>query len=494
MTATPSSTRALFREALALVRSYPLDPDQPPPALGGWTSTLPSTTPQRAGEEVAGHPGDLWSIAEQLQSGGITIADLAAESRSHIDRYSDELGAYDHVADTSADVTTLIAEARAGMWRSALHGVPISIKDVIHVTGMPTGGGSAAYPRRFAREEGLAVRRLREAGALFTGKVASHEFALGVTTPQSRNPWDARRIPGGSSGGSAISIVTGMSAASLGTDTRASIRVPAALSGTVGFKPSFGQVPAGGLLTLSWSMDHIAPMGRSVRDIALLMDVLTASPGTHRQALPGSVHGRRFVTSAALRTGAEPGVDRAFSAVLALLESLGATVIEGDRPTRDDLALANAAGMIVSRCEAATYHRDLGTDLERCTPETRDQLAEAEAVAAMDYVRAHRLRALLRERFVSALAEADALIMPTSKVLAPRVEHAGEYLLVLSENCIPWSFVDMPAISLPAGMVDGLPVGVQIVGWPGGDLGTLSLAHGLETLLDPLPAWQPERL
>src|SRR5262249_5554742 len=141
--------------------------------------------------------------------------------------------------------------------------------------------------------------RLRAAGALFTGKVASHEFALGVTTPQSRNPWDPRRIPGGSSGGSAISVVTGMAVASLGTDTRASIRVPAALSGVVGFKPSLGRIPTDGLITLSWSMDHVAPIARSVRDVALLTDVLTAGDGLYRRSLPGSVASRRLVASPA---------------------------------------------------------------------------------------------------------------------------------------------------------------------------------------------------
>jgi aspartyl-tRNA(Asn)/glutamyl-tRNA(Gln) amidotransferase subunit A len=485
-----SPTRAFFREALALVRSYPLDPDDPPPALGGWPAPPDATRGHPRSGDVCGRSGDLCEHIARLRAGETTVAAIAASSRGRIERFNGSFGAFEYVVDTSAEVDLLSAEAAAGRWRGPLHGIPVSVKDVIHVAGMPTSGSSAAYGRAVAVAEGLAVQRLREAGALIAGKTVSHEFALGVTTPQSGNPWDPRRIPGGSSGGSAISVVTGMADASLGTDTRASIRVPAALSGAVGFKPSFGRVPADGILTLSWSMDHVAPMARSVRDIAALMDVLTASPGMYRSGLPGSVAERRFVTSPALRHGCDDAVRAALDATLAALVSAGADVVERGAPSADDLMLANAAGMIVSRCEAATYHQDLGTLLARCTAETAEQLAEATAVQATDYVRAQRLRALLRRRLLAALEGADALIMPTSKVLAPFREDAGGFLLVLSENCIPWSFVDLPAISLPAGMGQGLPIGVQLVGRPGADVDLLGLAHGLEELLPPLPEWK----
>lgn len=491
-----NSTQGFFRQALAYVRAYPLDEAAPGPALGGWPDTGASRssgdghlTPLKG--EVHGVSGDLWSLSEKLRSGVLTIEELAAQSRERIARYNSRFGAFEYVADTAGVVAQLAAEARNGRWRSPLHGLPLSIKDVIHVQGMPTTGSSAAYPKRIAPTEGIAVRRLRAAGAVFVGKATSHEFALGVTTPQARNPWDERRIPGGSSGGSAISIVTGMASASLGTDTRASIRVPAALTGTVGFKPSLGRVPVDGLITLSWSMDHIAPMGRSVRDIALLMDVLTASPGLYTGALPGSVAGRQLVYSPAVLKGCDPAVAAAFQSVLAVAADAGAEVSEGPVPSEDDLALANAAGMIVSRCEAAGYHRDLGTDLTRCTPETATQLQEAANATAVDYLRAQRLRNLLRQRIVRALDDVDALIMPTAKVLAPRREEADQYLLVLAENCIPWSFIGLPAISLPAGLVDGLPAGIQLVGRPDGDVALLALAHGLERLLPPLPLWHP---
>jgi aspartyl-tRNA(Asn)/glutamyl-tRNA(Gln) amidotransferase subunit A len=492
MTAALDGTaRRLFREALELVRSYPLGDPDTPPALGGWPAPAPAPPHHREGTP-AGRPDDLWSLAGRLRAGDTTIAEEMARSRERIIRFSGRYNAFEHVANTDAVVAERTAEARAGRWRGPLHGVPFSVKDVIHVAGMPTVASSDAYPNRLAESDGLAVHRLRQAGAIVVGKTSTHEFALGVTSPQARNPWDSTRIPGGSSGGSAISIVTGMAAASLGTDTRASIRVPAALCGVVGFKASYGRVPADGLVTLSWSMDHITPMARSVRDIALLMDVLTGAPDIYRAALPGSVRGKRFRYAPAFLDGAEAGVAAVFDEALRAASAAGAAIVEADAPTAEDLALANAAGMIVSRCEAASYHQDLGTELSRCTPETFGQLAEATGVLATDYLRAQRLRTVLRARILAALGEADAFIMPTSKVLAPRVREADQYLLVLSENCIPWSFVDLPAISVPVGLACGLPVGLQIVGPPGGDLSTLALAHGIESLLPPLPVWTPD--
>ncbi len=169
----------------------------------------------------------------------------------------------------------------------------------------------------------------------------------------------------------------------------------------------------------------------------------------------------------------------------------GGIVVRQDEPTADDLELANAAGMIVSRAEAAHYHREAGTELSRCSAEVRSQLQEAATLKAIDYVRCLRLRHQLHERFMAALANADLLIMPTSKVVAPPRETADQYLLVLSENCVPWSFAGFPAISIHAGMADGLPVGVQLVAKPGHDASLIALAYAIERLLPEVPAWRP---
>ncbi|HEX6513405.1 MAG TPA: amidase, partial [Chloroflexota bacterium] len=216
--------------------------------------------------------GPLLRASAEIHAGRLTCAALLERSLQ---------AAIDHGAKTGAIVTVLEdqarraadeldAELRAGRWRGPLHGIPITVKDNIDVAGAPTLAGSAAYAER-PRADATAVQRLREAGAVIVAKVATHEFALGVTTPQARHPQDPSRIPGGSSGGSAISIATGMALGSVGTDTRASIRVPAALCGVTGFKPTYGLIPADGIVWLSWTMDHIGLLAGSVGDAACLV-------------------------------------------------------------------------------------------------------------------------------------------------------------------------------------------------------------------------------
>ncbi|HLF79788.1 MAG TPA: amidase [Dehalococcoidia bacterium] len=478
----------MFRDALEIVRNHVLRPERKP-AFSLPSAPARKVTPKDGPSE--GVDGDLWSIAEALRDGSLTVEGLIESARRRIESYDQRLGAFEYVADVRQEAETLAAEAASSSWRGLLHGIPISVKDIIDVAGMPTTGSSKALPARLAHKDSTAVARLKAAGALIMGKTVTHEFALGVTTPQSRNPWDESRVPGGSSGGSAISIVTGMSAASLGTDTRASIRVPAALCGLVGFRPTTGLVPIDRWLPLSWSMDVLAPMARSVRDVALLMDVLTDQPGGYTGGLPGSLTDLRIAYANPFSSGTEAGVLSCFESALGGASNAGARVSEQTGPSDYLLQLSNMTGMVVSRVEAAHAHHEAGTNLAACTPEVRDQLSEAMLVSGTDYVRCLRIREELYERFLALFENADLLLMPTSKVVAPPRKEAERYLLVLSENCIHWSLVGFPAISLFCGLSDGLPVGVQMVAPPGQDAFLLSAAHALERLLPPAPTWSP---
>jgi Asp-tRNA(Asn)/Glu-tRNA(Gln) amidotransferase A subunit family amidase len=228
-----------------------------------------------------------------------------------------------------------------------------------------------------------------------------------------------------------------------------------------------------------------------VRDVALMMDVLTSSGQVYRDALPGSLAGMRLAYSNAFLTGAEPSVRDAFDNALQAATRAGADVRERRDPTSDDLALCNTAGMIVSRAEAAQSHLEAGTDLSLCTDEVGGQLSEAHELLATDYLRCLRIRDELYNRFMAMFDDTDLLIMPTSKVVAPLRSEADRYLMALSENCIAWSLLGMPAISLFAGMADGLPVGVQLVAPPGQDAFLLACAHALEAELPVVPSWQP---
>jgi aspartyl-tRNA(Asn)/glutamyl-tRNA(Gln) amidotransferase subunit A len=487
----PSSLSASeqFQIALDHIRHHKLDTQERRPLLN-----LSATPPRRGikGEgAVGGVRGDMWDTAARLRLGSLSVDDVVARAKQRISDHAERLNAFEYVANVDANAASMAREAASGAWRGPLHGLPISVKDIIDVQGMPTTGSSRALPPRIAEFDARAVDRLRTAGALIMGKSVTHEFALGVTTPQSHSPWDESRIPGGSSGGSVISVVTGMALGSLGTDTRASIRVPSALSSAVGFRPTTGVVPVDRWLCLSWSMDVFAPMARSVRDVALMMDMLTASGQVYRDALPGSLAGLRVAYSDAFLTGSEPSVRDAFDNALQAATHAGAHVWQRSNPTSDDLALCNTAGMIVSRAEAAQAHLEAGTDLALCTDEVGGQLGEAREVLATDYLRCLRIRDELYDRFMAMFDDTDLLIMPTSKVVAPPRSEADRYLMALSENCIAWSLLGMPAISLYMGSANGLPMGVQLVAPPGQDEFLLACAHALEAELPMMPEWQP---
>ncbi|MHB8574459.1 MAG: amidase [Dehalococcoidia bacterium] len=302
-------TREVFRNALEQLSSYtPRQTDLPAfsyrlerphvhRALGEPLRDVVSVPPASGGATVA-------EALRQMASGELTAEALVADAYTAIAARGQELNAFTCIrprAEAEAEAQVLDAERRQGRIRGPLHGITLSVKDVIHVRGLPTSASSRVPDLDLQAEDASAVARLRAAGAIVIGKTSTHEFALGVTTPQSRNPWDPARLPGGSSGGTAIAVATGMSLASLGTDTRASIRVPAALCGTVGFKATYGLIPTDGVLMLSWGLDHVAPMTKNVEDAALLLDVLAqgasangASDQSFSQALHHSVAGPRI--------------------------------------------------------------------------------------------------------------------------------------------------------------------------------------------------------
>jgi aspartyl-tRNA(Asn)/glutamyl-tRNA(Gln) amidotransferase subunit A len=457
----PSVAAASFADALSLLRSQAIEPAERVVPFAyqapAW-SPAPTVAPPRP---PAGGP--LAAAVAGQRDGTVSSVDLVESCLRAIDSRDAELAAMVevHAEEALADAAAADAERAAGEWRGPLHGVPMTVKDIIDVAGFMTRAGSLAYSR-LAYDDAPAVAMLRRAGAVIVAKASTHEFALGVTTPQSRNPHDPTRIPGGSSGGSAISVATGMALASLGTDTRASIRVPAALSGVVGIKATHGAVPTAGIVSLSWTMDHVAPMAATVGDAAIVLSVLLG--GDFSGARPAS--GLRVGVPAAAFEGVDPGIVDLVDAALGGLQEVGNLILPVERPDRLDLDVASAAGLGVSRCEAASVHRTLGLDRSLYTDEVGDQLDAADGVLAVDYLDAQRVRGQLAERLLRCFDGADVLAMPTTATTAPLVADAGRHLMRLARNAIPWSFVGFPAISVPAGMVDGLPVGLQIVAPP----------------------------
>ncbi len=469
-----------FAWALDLLKDWELDDPERRVAFDLWAGEEKSPTGDWPVEPVEAG-GAIAQTRARLLAGEVTSAQLVEDALAIAAEVNDELvGFVELTAEAArADAAERDRELSEGIVRGRLHGIPVTIKDVIHVAGVPTRCGSDAFAT-VPEQDAWAVARLREAGAVILGKVSTHEFALGVTSPQSRNPHDVTRIPGGSSGGSAVAVSTGMGLASLCTDTRASSRVPAALSGVVGIKPTYGAIPTRGVVPLGWTMDHVGVIAGNVADAVSTLDLLRGGEPA-AVALNAGVEGLTIGLPIASFEEVDPEVEASVRAGVAALIAAGANEVDLETPGHDEFAGANAGGLITSRCEAATFHRELGTDRELYWPEVRDQLNAADDVLATDYLRAQRYRGWLRERMLAVFDDVDALVMPTVPVLAPPVEDADDYLTILSRNAILWSFVGFPAISVPvAPASSGLPIGLQVVAPPNGEAVLAAVAAAVE--------------
>ncbi len=412
--------------------------------------------------------------------------DAIADANGRLNAFITVLG-----DEALAQARTADGEIAAGRYRGPLHGIPISIKDVIDLKGIPTTAASRVRIGHVAAKDAPVIARLREAGAIFIGKTNLHEFAFGVTSEDSafgpaRNPHDPERSPGGSSGGSAAAIVAGMSLASVGTDTGGSIRIPAAACGIVGLKPQRGDLSCAGVVPLSPTLDHVGPMTRSVGDARLMYNVMR---GAAREGAPQPVAApprlglpRRYFLD---RLDTE--VRRAFEATLARLGDAGCVLEDVDIRHAGDIA---PVYLHVSLAEAARYHAPaLDTKPQDYTKPVRLRLELGRYVLAEDYLRALHGRRVLRAEVDAALAGRDGLILPTLPIPAPPIgaatvpietgsEPVRSALLRLTQL---FNLTGHPAISIPCGTTsDGLPCGCQIVGLHGHTLHLLDLAEMLE--------------
>jgi aspartyl-tRNA(Asn)/glutamyl-tRNA(Gln) amidotransferase subunit A len=367
-------------------------------------------------------------------------------------------------------------ELAAGHDRGPLHGVPISLKDLLDVRGTPTTAASRVRDGHIAERDAPAVSHLRQAGAVFVGKTNLHEFAFGTTTEDSaygpaRNPHDPTRSPGGSSGGSAISVATGMALATIGTDTGGSIRIPAAACGIVGLKPSFGDVSTDGVVPLSRTCDHIGPLTRTVTDAWLVYRALLGA-AIPKPPAPGPVSGLRLaVLRGYFCDVLDDEVRARFEERLDVLRRAGARIDEIDiRHARD----VGPVYLHISVGDAAAYHAaTLESMPERYTPNVRLRLEMGRYILAEDYVRALAGRDVLRREVDAALAERDALVLPTLPIPPPPIGAATVTVggteepvrnLMLRLTSL-FNLTGHPAIALPGGTTSsGLPCSTQLVG------------------------------
>ncbi|MDP3064298.1 MAG: amidase [Chloroflexota bacterium] len=395
-------------------------------------------------------------------------------------------------------------EAAAGVLRGPLHGVPIGIKDIIHVKGVRTTAGSRIMADTVAVEDAEVLARLKRSGAIVVGKTNCHEFAWGGTNINPHygachNPWDLARIPGGSSGGSAAAVAAGLCAAALGSDTGGSIRAPAHFCGIVGIKPTLGRVSRHGVVPLSWSLDTVGPMTRTVEDAAILLGVMAGRDSKdfacsrrtapdYSKALAGNIRGLRVgLPKRYFYEALDPRVERAVKAALAVLERLGAVISEVSFPSIDE---APSLGRVIMMSEASAFHdpwlrsrpQDYGADV-------RLRLEQGRLFLATDYVRAQQARTVISRQYASLLEQVDVLVTPTCPVPSPLI--AGERIVlggeqvdahaVVSRFTRPFNLVGAPTISIPCGYTEsGLPIGLQIAGRLFDEASVLRVAHAYE--------------
>jgi aspartyl-tRNA(Asn)/glutamyl-tRNA(Gln) amidotransferase subunit A len=449
---------------------------------------------------VVNHPFSIAELAPRVRRNEISPVQIVEECLSRIAKLNPVLNAFITVTGPSALAEARAAEAeiQRGRWRGPLHGLPVSLKDLIDAAGIRTTAASAIGNHRVPGEDAEVVRRLRQAGAVILGKNNLHEFAYGGSSlisnfGEARNPWDVTRITGGSSGGSAAAVVAAMSCVSIGTDTAGSIREPGALCGCVGLKPTYGRVPIRGVIPLATSLDHVGPIAMSVADSAIVLQAIAGYDAAditsadvpvpdYVSAAQGDVKSLRAgVPRAYFYEQLDPEVAAAMEHALAGIKTMVASLREVslDVPTDRTLQMA----------EAYAYHaQNLSQHAAQYDPETVRRIRTGEAISAAEYIRSRRQLEEARRDIGKVFAEVDVLVTPTTPMPAPRIDDLRTNPdalrpaeLTLLRHTRPFNVWGLPAISVPCGFTQsGLPIGLQIAGPMWREDLVLRLAHAYE--------------
>lgn len=437
---------------------------------------------------------DIRTALDRFRARELTAVALAESCLARIAERNPSLNAFITVtADEALLAATAADQAlERGEWLGPLHGIPVSLKDLIDQRGVPTTAASAVTSGTPAAADAPVTARLRRAGAVLIGKTNLHEFALGTTSDESafgpvHNPADTTRSAGGSSGGSAAAVAAGLSLASIGTDTGGSIRIPAAACGIVGLKPGVGEVSCDGVIPLSRTLDHVGPLARTVADAAIVFSALTDVPVPALEH-PPTIEGLRVgVLRGYFTARLEPEIASLVEAACARLRAAGAVIDEVELAHADTIAPVYLAILFP---EAAAYHADtLERTPDRYSPGVRQRLEAGRYVLAEDYVRAMHGREVLRATIDGALGFSDVLLAPTLPIEAPLLgapsvtidgvaEPIRNLMLRLTQ---PFNISGHPSISIPCGKTSaGLPAGVQLVGRHGGTADLLGAALAAE--------------
>lgn len=443
----------------------------------------------------------LQAASEQIRSGKVTSLELTHACLDRIATLDPELNAFITVTAESAvrESESLDAELRAGRYRGPLHGIPIALKDLIDTKGVRTTAASAVYEKRVPEQDATVVRKLRDAGAVFLGKLNLHEFAYGGSAVISswgpvHNPWDLQRTTGGSSSGAAAAVAAGLCYAAVGTDTAGSIRLPSAYCGITGLKPTYGLVSAAGVIPLCWSYDHVGPMTRTALDAAIVLDAIagydrddaTSAPFAYQPIAPRIDEmppGLRVGIAAGMfLTELDPEVEQGFkSAMQVLFRMMKTTPVTIEVPLETERTVRLA--------EPYAYHAPLlkhSAHLYQAATLTR--IKSGEGISAAEYLLRRQELFGFRKRAESLFENVDLIASPCVPSLPARIDdlvndaaglRAKE--LHMLRNTRPFNALGTPAISIPCGLTpNGKPLALQIAAARGNDALLLQLAHEFE--------------
>ena len=441
---------------------------------------------------------------ELVRQKKISPVELTNACLAQIEKLNPTLNAFITVTREAAlaEARTAEAEIQRGKWRGPLHGIPIALKDLFDTAGVRTTAGSGVFKDRVPTDDAEVVRRLTEAGAVLLGKTNMHEFAFGGSSLVTyfgsvHNPWEHGHIAGGSSGGSAAAVAGRLCYGALGSDTAGSIRQPAAYCGIAGLKPTYGLVSARGVVPLSWSLDHVGPLARSVEDIALMLQVIAgydpADTASVSMTIPNYAASLR-AAPAAMRLGIarefffeglDPEIERAMNQALPVLQKLTASI----KDVRISASTQEQLRSTVRLAEAYTYHaKMMAATPELYQPETLARLKPGAEVDTVTYIQAQRQLAYTRRTIGEIFQSIDALITPTSPIMPPAIAEfpadrngTPDFVTLNIRNTSPFDVYGWPTISVPCGFsASGLPIGLQISGALGQDAIVLQLAHAYE--------------
>ena len=448
--------------------------------------------------------------AQQIASGDLSPVELVDAHLERVHETNGRLNSFITLLEAESTAAAKVAEAdiRSGSYRGPLHGIPIGLKDLYYTKGVRTTVGSKIMSDFVPEEDAAVTERLKAAGAIIIGKLQMHEFALGATSENphygpAHNPWSTDRVTGGSSGGSGASVASGQCMGAMGSDTGGSVRIPACLCGIVGLKPTFGRVSKYATFPLSWTLDTVGPMTRTVRDAALMLNAIAG----HDHRDPSS--SRRPVEDFTAMLGKDVagvriGIPRKFffdildaqvedsvTQAARVLEGLGASVEEVSLPLAEQSQSISSA---IIAAEGAEIHidrlRQRASDIDS---EARARLETGAMMPAIHYVKAQRARAALNQQVRQVMERVDLLLTPTVPVGATKIGDstvsvgggAEPTLSLLSRLTRPFNLCGVPTITLPCGLTsEGLPIGLQLAGRPFEEATVLRLAHAYEQATD----------